>query len=195
VNIFEYDKKFPATVSIRVGSEQLEVKFCETCWIYRPPRAIHCGTCDNCVDRFDHHCPYLGNCVGKRNYRYFLLFVYLVEINALYAIACCATQLYFLLDTSNATVNTIFHDLSGIFSFIVGIYGIIVFGVVGILARLHCYLVATNQSTNEHIKKVFKGKKNPFSRSTLFGNCLSMFCPSTYPPYVHPRKKVKSQNL
>ena len=48
---------------------------CETCKILRPPGASHCRICDNCVLDFDHHCAYISNCVGKRNHKYFYLFL------------------------------------------------------------------------------------------------------------------------
>lgn len=49
--------------------------FCPTCKIVRPLRAKHCRHCNVCVIRFDHHCPYLNQCVGALNHRYFLLFL------------------------------------------------------------------------------------------------------------------------
>ena len=45
----------------------IEYKYCTICHIEQPLRCKHCKTCDHCVATHDHHCPWIGNCVGERN--------------------------------------------------------------------------------------------------------------------------------
>ena len=40
-----------------------KIRFCYTCNIIKPPGVSHCKTCNVCVERFDHHCPWVGNCI------------------------------------------------------------------------------------------------------------------------------------
>ncbi|PZC71465.1 hypothetical protein B5X24_HaOG213361 [Helicoverpa armigera] len=52
---------------------------CRRCISPRPPRTHHCSVCDRCILAMDHHCPWLNNCVGYYNARFFFLYmVYMV---------------------------------------------------------------------------------------------------------------------
>uniref|UniRef100_A0A453B854 S-acyltransferase n=1 Tax=Aegilops tauschii subsp. strangulata TaxID=200361 RepID=A0A453B854_AEGTS len=50
-------------------------RYCSRCQNGKPPRCHHCSICDRCVLKMDHHCVWVVNCVGARNYKYFLLFL------------------------------------------------------------------------------------------------------------------------
>jgi hypothetical protein len=50
--------------------------YCERCEVNLPlDRSIgHCHICDACVDGLDHHCPWIGQCIGRKNEKYFMRF-------------------------------------------------------------------------------------------------------------------------
>lgn len=52
-----------------------KITFCRKCKRNRPARAHHCSGCDRCILRMDHHCPWVGNCVGFKNVKFFTQFL------------------------------------------------------------------------------------------------------------------------
>lgn len=63
---------------------------CQTCHTYRPPRTSHCRLCDCCVALTDHHCTYLNNCIGHKNYLPFFVFLSTAVLCCVWSVCFCA---------------------------------------------------------------------------------------------------------
>lgn len=148
----------PKPLIMQHKGELMKMKFCKTCLIYRPPRTSHCSICDLCVEEFDHHCPWIGNCVGKRNYIYFLKFLLSINVLAVTGFGICLAFI-----TNYETGNRI----RVIISFVLAILlFLVIFFVMGLLI-FHSYLILSGITTNEKIKDVWPVKFfNPYSLGT-----------------------------
>ncbi|KAF9681992.1 hypothetical protein SADUNF_Sadunf05G0060900 [Salix dunnii] len=120
----------------------VEVKYCKTCMIYRPPRCSHCSVCDNCVERFDHHCPWVGQCIGLRNYRYFFLFVSSSALLCIFIFALSALNVKFVMD-DRGTLRKAMKESP--VSVILMVYSFFFLLLVGGLTCFHLYLISRNQ--------------------------------------------------
>eukprot|EP00177_Eucheuma_denticulatum_P006432 GFKZ01011732.1.p1 GENE.GFKZ01011732.1~~GFKZ01011732.1.p1 ORF type:complete len:373 (-),score=32.43 GFKZ01011732.1:786-1811(-) len=137
------------------------VKYCDTCRIWRPPRTSHCATCNNCVRRFDHHCPWLGNDIGLRNYRSYFTFVSVATIAEILAITVSVLTIHW----SAAGIREEFpmigygeslrRALSGAVAvnLVVILICILALAFTGGLTGFHLYLMWNNVTTAESFKK------------------------------------------
>ncbi|XP_034520863.1 palmitoyltransferase ZDHHC20 isoform X3 [Ailuropoda melanoleuca] len=131
---------------IYTTSASRTIRYCERCQLIKPDRAHHCSACDICILKMDHHCPWVNNCVGFSNYKFFLLFLL---YSLLYCLFVAATVLqYFIKFWTNELSDTRakFHVL---FLFFVST---MFFISVLSLFSYHCWLVGKNRTTIESFR-------------------------------------------
>ncbi|XP_062095613.1 probable protein S-acyltransferase 16 [Humulus lupulus] len=123
-----------------------DLRYCQKCSHYKPPRAHHCRVCQRCVLRMDHHCIWINNCVGHANYKAFFVFV-------VYAVIACFYSLILLVgsltndsqndeDGSGSSLRTLY-VISGLLLTPLGV-------ALSVLLGWHIYLVLQNKTTIEY---------------------------------------------
>uniref|UniRef100_A0A8C4QW03 Palmitoyltransferase n=1 Tax=Eptatretus burgeri TaxID=7764 RepID=A0A8C4QW03_EPTBU len=186
----------PRMKEVKINGQTVKLKYCLTCRIFRPPRASHCSLCDNCVEHFDHHCPWVGNCVGKRNYRFFYMFVLSLSLLTVYIFAFIIVHIA-LLSQHGGFLNALKDSPASVLEAVVCFFS--VWSIIG-LSGFHTYLVASNQTTNEDIKGSWSNKQgkdvyNPFSHGNVFSNCCAVLCGPLSPSLIDRRGLVEEESL
>ena len=133
-------------------------KLCIKCEAHVGLKTKHCGVCNRCTAGFDHHCGWLNNCVGRRNYRWFVALVCSIQAAVTLQVSCGCSLLQKLLQgDSEGEALMLKHSfqeggymyLSCVFILVV--LSAVVFCTNGFLLLFHIYLKVKHITTYEFI--------------------------------------------
>ena len=89
------------------NSDKTECKKCNLPKIYR---SKHCRVCNKCIEKFDHHCIWINNCVGAKNIRYFFYFIFIHWILVTYSAIIALAIFYYEIKDKNL-LHQVFYDV------------------------------------------------------------------------------------
>ena len=184
------------------GDEDLnlfvESKYCTICHLEMPLRTKHCKKCDYCVATHDHHCPWIGNCVGERNKARFYYYLIVQHIQMVFAISLGIKYLIENIEDHRAME----WDLT-LLEIWIGLAVLVTTGFILFVTALiffHTILAAKNLTSWEFISwmritylKVWPRKYgSPFTLGSPSQNLRQFFCyPFTKRLTIYPWKMPK----
>lgn len=75
-------------------------------------RMAHCSSCQECILKYDHHCPWIGQCIGHANQKLFILFLFYGFLYCLY-VFCTVVVLEKLTTQYNTLLLLLFSSVFG----------------------------------------------------------------------------------
>jgi len=158
-------------------------QLCVTCKLVKPFGTKHCSMRDKCVARYDHYCPWMGNTIGKRNHRDFVVFLILESLAMLIAFAVAVVRL------NEESPTERFISSAGIVLF--AFFDVVTLIPVLMLTVSQLVQVGQNITTNElsntHRYSYLKSESgffNPFDRGSYVANWRAFFMQSRNEPLV-----------
>lgn len=174
----------------------LEKRYCSDCYVDQPIRSKHCRQCGYCIATFDHHCIWVGNCVGERNRPLFMIYLFVQTAELL----ICIERPFSIIQTLGYSTAAVTFPL--LVTFVVS-YFLLTLALISLLAY-HIYFMFANVTTWEYLSwqniTYLEGfeKKNgsPFSISPFHNFMLYMRpSPTTFYDWTPIKSKKIDSNI
>ncbi|CAM6101733.1 unnamed protein product [Calypogeia fissa] len=171
-----------------------DLRYCQKCGHYKPPRAHHCRVCKRCVLRMDHHCVWINNCVGHNNYKAFFLFIFYVVAACTHAVLLLAVHALQEFGSSERNSDILPRSLptsstiagSVLIKVFCAVLITLLLGTVAVLLAWHIYLLLHNKTTIEYhegvrarwlAEKAGHNYKHPYDLG-IYANAVTILGPT-----------------
>jgi len=143
------DRPSPETQAVTELKRTGLRRHCKWCGRYKPDRCHHCRVCRICILKMDHHCPWIYNCVGYFNHKYFFLVLFYSLLDCI-LIAFCMMESVMASTEDNSTFLQMFLLLFG--CTLAGFMGLL----IGVFWMFHVWLMMKAMTTIEFCEKAMK---------------------------------------
>ena len=146
------------------------IRMCQRCLQTKPDRTHHCSQCNQCVLKMDHHCPWVANCIGFYNYKFFLNMLFYASFLAIFV--TCTSYPVFIAALSSEEINPFLQFFIITSWLLVAAFGPIITGFF----IFHLWLLSKQYTTIEYCEKRRASADSQFkNRSPYNRGCCTNF--------------------
>ena len=140
---------------------------CQRCLRTKPDRTHHCSQCNQCILKMDHHCPWVANCIGFRNHKFFLNMIFYASVTTLF-ICITAYPVFIAVLASDSVDGKLAYAIVTAW-ILCAAFGLLITGFF----CFHMWLLSNQYTTIEFCEK--KSTDNQFKRSPYDRGCFKNF--------------------
>ncbi|XP_029445468.1 palmitoyltransferase ZDHHC3 isoform X2 [Rhinatrema bivittatum] len=161
-------KEFIESLQLKPG--QVVYK-CPKCCSIKPDRAHHCSVCKRCIRKMDHHCPWVNNCVGESNQKYFVLFTMYIALISLHALIMVGLHFLYCFEEDWTKCSSFSPPTTVILLILLCFEGLLFLIFTAVMFGTQVHSICTDETGIEQLKK----EERRWAKKTKWMNLKAVF--------------------
>ncbi|XP_068092429.1 palmitoyltransferase ZDHHC3 isoform X2 [Hyperolius riggenbachi] len=161
-------KEFIESLQLKPG--QVVYK-CPKCCSIKPDRAHHCSICKRCIRKMDHHCPWVNNCVGENNQKFFVLFTMYIALISLHALIMVGFHFLYCFEEDWTKCSSFSPPTTVILLILLCFEGLLFLIFTAVMFGTQVHSICTDETGIEQLKK----EERRWAKKTKWMNLKAVF--------------------